>query len=222
MRAHLRAPGQDQVRASASASSPRSSTGGGTRRPLRPSGRGAISFTPRSRNQSQTRRTSSSGAEAPEVMPTTVTPSSQRSSISVSSSIRYQATSAARATSTSRLEFGEFDEPITSSRLTWPCLWRPAQLPHPRGSEDRRDDHRRADGDQSVPSGRSHRVRRRLAPEDASDPICGSVRAARSPRHGGRPRPIWHGARRDSAANRTGIRSNADCGFKTTLEPTSP
>ena len=50
--------------------------------------------------------------------PTVVTPSSQAASISVSSSIRYEATPAARATSTSRFEFDELREPITSSRST--------------------------------------------------------------------------------------------------------
>jgi hypothetical protein len=59
--------------------------------------------------------TSFSGAEAPEVTPTVVTPASQTGSISVSSSIRYDAIPPARATSTSRFELEELREPITSS-----------------------------------------------------------------------------------------------------------
>jgi len=49
-------------------------------------------------------------------IPTVRTPSSQRSSISVSSSIRCPATPEARATSTRRFEFDEFFEPSTRSR----------------------------------------------------------------------------------------------------------
>ena len=47
-------------------------------------------------------------------MPTVSAPSSQRSSISLSSSIRCAGTPAARATSTRRFEFDELREPITS------------------------------------------------------------------------------------------------------------
>ena len=70
-----------------------------------------------------------SGADAPDVIPTVRTPSSQRSSISVSSSIRCPDTPAARATSTSRFEFDEFFEPITSSRsisasISFTAHWR--------------------------------------------------------------------------------------------------
>ena len=50
----------------------------GTSRPRRPCGMARSRVTPRARNQSQTRFTSRSGAEAPEVTPTVVTPSSQR------------------------------------------------------------------------------------------------------------------------------------------------
>ena len=79
------------------------------------------SVTPRALNQSQTRRTSFSGAEAPEVMPTTlISSSNQASSISVSSSIRYDGTPPARAVSTRRFEFEELREPITSSRSIFP------------------------------------------------------------------------------------------------------
>src|SRR6478736_3531217 len=53
-----------------------------------PTDSGSISVTPSARNQVQTRSTSFSGADAPDVTPTTSTPSSQLSSISVSSSIR--------------------------------------------------------------------------------------------------------------------------------------
>ena len=79
---------------------------------------GSIRSTPRARNQSQTRLTSFSGADAPDVTPTVRTPSSQAASISVSSSIRYEATPPARATSTRRFEFDELREPITSRRST--------------------------------------------------------------------------------------------------------
>jgi hypothetical protein len=48
------------------------------------------------------------------VIPTVSAPSSQRSSISLSSSIRWAGTPAARATSTSLFEFDELREPITS------------------------------------------------------------------------------------------------------------
>ena len=47
-----------------------------------------MSVTPRARNQSQTRFTSFSGADAPDVIPTVSTSSSQAESISLSSSIR--------------------------------------------------------------------------------------------------------------------------------------
>ena len=61
--------------------------------------------------------------------PTTSTPSSQLSSISVSSSIRCPPTPAARAVSTSRFEFEELREPITSSRpislsISFTAHWR--------------------------------------------------------------------------------------------------
>jgi len=52
--------------------------------------------------KSQSRDTRRSGAEAPDEIPTVRTPSSQLSSISVSSSIRWPATPDARATSTRR------------------------------------------------------------------------------------------------------------------------
>ena len=56
------------------------------------------------------------GAEAPDVRPTTSTPSSHASSMSVSSSINWPPTPPARATSTSRFEFDEFRDPTTSRR----------------------------------------------------------------------------------------------------------
>ena len=88
-----------------------------------------MSSTPRARNQSHTRATSFSGAEAPDVMPTVSTPSSQSSSISVSSSIRCAAVPAATAVSTRRFEFEEFLEPITSRRsisesISFTAHWR--------------------------------------------------------------------------------------------------
>ncbi len=75
-----------------------------------------MSETPRARNHSQTAVTSRSGADAPEVTPTTEMPSSQRSSISVASSIRCDGTPPLSAVSTRRFEFDEFVEPTTSSR----------------------------------------------------------------------------------------------------------
>jgi len=83
---------------------------------------GSISVTPRVRNQSHTRSTSFSGADAPEVTPTTSTPSVHDSSISVSSSMRCAATPAARAVSTRRFEFDELREPITSSKSISPRI----------------------------------------------------------------------------------------------------
>ena len=71
---------------------------------------------PRSRKNSTRRWTSSSGALAPEVMPTTRLPSSHSSRTCVSLSIRYESAPWSRATSTSRFEFDELREPITSTR----------------------------------------------------------------------------------------------------------
>ena len=76
----------------------------------------ATSAVPRARKKSISRWTSSSGALAPEEMPTTRAPSSHSSRTSVSLSIRCAPAPAARATSTSRCEFEEFLEPITSTR----------------------------------------------------------------------------------------------------------
>ena len=87
-RARRRSTQSLSVCASASASSRRSSTGRRNSTSSSTSRYGSISSTPRARNQSQTRSTSFSGADAPEVTPTTSTPSSHASSISVSSSIR--------------------------------------------------------------------------------------------------------------------------------------
>jgi hypothetical protein len=107
---------------SASCSSRRSSTG---RRKVTSSSTirwDSIRSTPWARNQSQTRVTSRSGADAPDVIPTVSIPSSHASSISASSSIRCDGTPDARATSTSRFEFDEFREPITSSRSISPSM----------------------------------------------------------------------------------------------------
>jgi prolyl-tRNA synthetase len=100
---------------SASSSSRRSSTGRRNSMSSSTNRCGAMSVTPRSRNHWQRRCTSLSGADAPEVIPTARTPSSHASSISVSSSMRYALTPSARETSTSRCEFDELREPITSS-----------------------------------------------------------------------------------------------------------
>ena len=56
------------------------------------------------------------GALAPEEMPTTRAPSSHSSRTSASLSIRCDAAPQSRATSTRRLEFDEFFEPMTSTR----------------------------------------------------------------------------------------------------------
>ena len=74
------------------------------------------SLAPRSRKKPTRRSTSSSGALAPEVMPTVSTPSSQASSTWVWLSIRCEAAPCSRATSTRRLEFEELVEPITRTR----------------------------------------------------------------------------------------------------------
>ena len=71
-----------------------------------------------SRKYATTRSTSDSGAEAPEVMPTVGDALEPGGSMSVSSSIRWAGTPISRVTSTSRLEFDEFREPITSTRST--------------------------------------------------------------------------------------------------------
>jgi hypothetical protein len=66
---------------------------------------------PRARKNATRRWTSSSGALAPEVMPTTRVPSSHSSRTCSSLSIRYDAAPCSRATSTRRLEFEELREP---------------------------------------------------------------------------------------------------------------
>ena len=71
---------------------------------------------PRARKKSTSRCTSSSGALAPEVMPTTRLPASHSSRTCASLSIRCASVPMSRATSTSRLEFDELREPITSTR----------------------------------------------------------------------------------------------------------
>ena len=71
---------------------------------------------PRSRKNSTRRCTSSSGALAPEVIPTTRLPSSHSSRTWLSLSIRCESAPCSRATSTRRLEFDELREPITSTR----------------------------------------------------------------------------------------------------------
>ena len=74
------------------------------------------SSAPRSRKNSTSSATSSSGALAPDVMPTVSTPSSHASSTWEALSIRCEAAPCSRATSTSRFEFDEFVDPITSTR----------------------------------------------------------------------------------------------------------
>src|SRR5215212_6918422 len=76
----------------------------------------STSSAPRSRKNSTRRWTSSSGALAPEVIPTVSTPSSHSSRTSCSLSIRWDAAPCWRATSTSRFELEEFRDPITSTR----------------------------------------------------------------------------------------------------------
>ena len=79
---------------------------------------GSIRSTPLARNQSQTRLTSFSGADALDVTPTGRTPSSQ-SRVDLGLVVdQVDATPPARATSTSRFELEELREPITSNRST--------------------------------------------------------------------------------------------------------
>ncbi len=82
------------------------------------SANGLTSVTPRWANHASTRCTSFSGADAPDVIPTVSTPSNQRSSISLSSSMRKDGTPRARETSTSRFELEELREPITRRTST--------------------------------------------------------------------------------------------------------
>ena len=77
------------------------------------------SAVPRARNSSTRRWTSSSGALAPELIPTIRLPSSHSSSSWPSLSIRCESAPFSRATSTRRLEFDELREPITSTRSDW-------------------------------------------------------------------------------------------------------
>ena len=93
---------------SANASSRRSSPGRVETPWVTTCRRNVMSVTPRARNQSQTRSTSRSGADAPEVTPTVSTPSSQRSSISVSSSIRCDADAGGAR---------DLDEPVRVGRV---------------------------------------------------------------------------------------------------------
>ncbi len=75
------------------------------------------SSTPRARKKSTSAVTSSSGALAPDEIPTTRLPSSHSSRTWPALSIRYASSApCSRATSTSRCEFEEFCEPITSTR----------------------------------------------------------------------------------------------------------
>ena len=81
----------------------------------------------RARGRTSTRRcTSSSGALAPEVMPTTRLPSSHSSCTWASLSIRCDSAPWSRATSTSRFELDELREPITSTRSHSRAIWRTA------------------------------------------------------------------------------------------------
>ncbi len=82
-----------------------------------------MSVTPRSRNQAQTRWTSFSGAEAPEVIPTIVI-SVDPGLVDLGLVVDQVATARrrARAVSTSRFELDEFREPITSSRSIWSSI----------------------------------------------------------------------------------------------------
>ena len=81
-----------------------------------------MSVTPRSRNQSSTPSTSFSGADAPDVMPTISTPSSQRLVDLRRVVDQVRGTPPARATSTRRFEFDELREPTTSSRSISPSI----------------------------------------------------------------------------------------------------
>ena len=88
-----------------------------------------MSATPRSRKKPTSSRTRFSGALAPEEMPTTRLSVSHSSRTSLALSIRCASAPKSRATSTSRTEFDELREPITSIRSQLPasCLtavWR--------------------------------------------------------------------------------------------------
>src|SRR5438046_757083 len=72
------------------------------------------------------RLTSSSGALAPEVMPTTRLPSNHSSRTCDSLSMRCASAPWSRATSTSRFEFDELADPITSTRSQCGAIWRTA------------------------------------------------------------------------------------------------
>ncbi len=84
------------------------------------------SSVPRARKKATSSDTSSSGALAPDEMPATRTPSSHSSRTSPALSIRCAAAPWSRATSTSRLEFDEFFDPITSTRSHCSAIWRTA------------------------------------------------------------------------------------------------
>ena len=75
-----------------------------------------MSLTPRSRNRSTSSLTSSSGALAPEEIPTTRLSVSHSSWTSRAESIRWASAPQSRATSTRRTELDELREPITSIR----------------------------------------------------------------------------------------------------------
>ena len=81
---------------------------------------------PRSRKKATSRCTSSSGALAPELIPTTRLPTSHSSRTCISLSTRWDSAPWSRATSTRRFEFEELLEPITSTRSHSPAIWRTA------------------------------------------------------------------------------------------------
>src|SRR5665213_2475671 len=88
-----------------------------------------MSSTPRARKKPTSSRTRFSGALAPEEIPTTRLSRSHSSRTSLALSIRWASVPQSRATSTSRTEFDELREPITSIRSQLPasCLtavWR--------------------------------------------------------------------------------------------------
>src|SRR5947209_213910 len=116
--------GQVQVRddegaqryAEAAAIAPRIAFGSMKRTSSRTTSSSCTSAVPRARKKSISRWTSSSGALAPEVIPTTRLSSSHPSSTWPAWSIRYESAPYSRATSTSRFELEELREPITSTR----------------------------------------------------------------------------------------------------------
>ena len=105
-----------QAATSAAARSSRMRLGSMKRTSSRTTSNSDTSSTPRSVKKATSRSTSSSGALAPDEMPTTRLPASHSSRTWAALSIRCASQPRSRATSTRRCEFDEFCEPMTSTR----------------------------------------------------------------------------------------------------------